>query len=225
MISFSWNNVVFDMTDIGGGLLDDEIPNHAHAKSSYELHFITGGHGELIADSKKFELENGDFFITGPGVYHSQKSDPSDPLKDVFFMLQAVKTNKANDVASAFLSESFYYSKGFNTAPALELLREYKTKAPDYQSAVIGTAMVILTNVTRLFLPESFVASNPFDSLDDRRFVIIEQAFLYTDNLTLTELSGRLGLCDRQTQRLLKKYYGKSFREKKKERSQTYEAD
>lgn len=55
------------------------------------------------------------------------------------------------------------------------------------------------------------------EELNDRRFVLIEQAFLYTPDLTLSELAEKIGVCERQTQRLLKKYYGKTFREKKKE--------
>ena len=32
---------------------------------------------------------------------------------------------------------------------------------------------------------------------------------MYENDITLTKLSQMIGLCDRQTQRLLKKYYGK----------------
>ena len=36
------------------------------------------------------------------------------------------------------------------------------------------------------------------------------------ENVTLTELSEKIGLSERQTQRLLRKYYGKNFREIKR---------
>lgn len=217
MIKFTWNNVLFDITDIGGGALGEDIPRHAHAKNSYELHFIAGGSGNLITDTKKYELKAGDFFITGPGIYHEQNADKNDPVKDVFIMLQAVNTDKANAVSSAFLENHFCFFRDFDILTAQEILSEFRNKKADYKSAVSGLAMKLLTEITRLLLPDGLSDNLSAEELNDRRFVIIEQAFLYTPDLTLTELADRIGVCERQTERLLKKYYGKSFREKKRE--------
>lgn len=217
MIKFTWNNVLFDITDIGGGALGEDISKHAHAKNSYELHFITGGRGRLITDSREYELRKGDFFVTGEGVYHAQTADKSTPVTDVFIMLQAVNTDRANAVSSIFLENRFCFVREFDVSTACEILTEYKGKKADYKSAVSGLTIKLLTDITRLFLPETFSENITSQGLNDRRFVIIEQAFLYTPDLTLTQLSQRIGVCERQTQRLLRKYYGKSFREKKKE--------
>ncbi len=46
---------------------------------------------------------------------------------------------------------------------------------------------------------------------------MIEYAFINNPSITLRELSDIIGLCERQTQRLLRKYYRKTFREKKAE--------
>lgn len=217
MIRFIWNNVVFDITDIGGGALGDDIPRHAHSKNSYELHFILGGSGELITDTRLYQLEAGDFFITGPGVYHEQRADKENPVQDVFLMLQVVDTRKANVISSTFLENHFCFFKGFDTDIAQGILFEFREKRIDYKSAVSGLTMKLLTDISRCLLPDTLSENKNSDSLNDRRFVIIEQAFLYTPDLTLAELADRIGLCERQTQRLLKKYYGKSFREKKRE--------
>lgn len=217
MINFNWNNVLFDITDIGGGVLGEDIPRHAHSKNSYELHFIIDGKGKLITDTEEFELGANDFFITGPDIYHEQIAERNDPVRDVFVMLQAVNTAKANAISSVFLENNFYFLKGFDVSAAQIILDEFRNKKVDYKSAIGGLAMKILTDITRQLLPIAFTENISAESLNDRRFVIIEQAFLYTPDLTLSELSGRIGLCERQTQRLLKKYYGKTFREKKKE--------
>ena len=97
-----------------------------------------------------------------------------------------------------------------------KLLKEYKEKKPDYEYAVAGYLTVILTQIVRKMLPKDFKNIIGKDNLNDKRFAIIEQAFLYEKDLTLTKLSTMIGLCERQTQRLLKKYYKKSFRELKK---------
>ena len=99
---------------------------------------------------------------------------------------------------------------------AKKLLKEYKEKKPDYEYAVAGYLTVILTQIVRKMLPKDFKNIKGKDNLNDKRFAIIEQAFLYEKDLTLTKLSTMIGLCERQTQRLLKKYYKKSFRELKK---------
>lgn len=217
MINFTWNNVLFDITDIGGGALDWDIKRHAHSKDSYELHFIIGGKGELITDTHKYELAAGDFFVTGPNVYHGQNTDKSDPVRDIFIMLQAVNTDKANAISSAFLATHFYYSNAFDFTTAMLIADEFEAKKVDYKSAVSGLAMKLLTDISRLFIPTTFSEATSPENLNDRRFIIIEQEFLFNPDPSLTELSNKLGICERQTQRLLKKYYGKSFREKKKE--------
>lgn len=220
MINFKWNGVLFDITDIGGGPLGEDIPRHSHAKNSYELHFITGGSGELITDTKVYKLKAGDFFITGPSIYHAQNADKSNPVSDVFIMLQVINSDKANAVSSTLLDTHFYFCEGFTNTIPREILSEFRNKKTDCKSAISGLCVKLLTDITRLLLPPSFNEAISEESLNDRRFVIIEQAFLYEPKLTLTELSGKIGVCERQTERLLKKYYGKTFREKKKESRQ-----
>ena len=217
VIKFTWNNVLFNITNIGGGAMNHDIQRHAHSNGSYELHFIIGGKGELITDNEKYTLASGDFFITGPGVYHAQITDKGDPVRDVFIMLQTVNADRANAISSSFLETHFYYSKAFDPVTAEQMVEEYKSKKVDYKSAVGGLAMKLLTDISRLLLPSTFSEAISPENLNDRRFVIIEHEFLYNRNPSLTELSNKLGICERQTQRLLKKYYGKSFREKKKE--------
>lgn len=217
MIEFTWNNVAFLVTDIGGGVLGKSIPRHAHALNCYELHFIINGRGELETDDRVYHLKRGDFFITGPNYCHAQSACVDDPVEDVFFLVQARDTKRANAVSAVFLENTFSFHRGVDSFYASVLLKEYRERKPDYQSAVAGLAAKILTDSTRLLLPHSFSTLTDNENLNDRRFAIIEQAFLYDGNLTLSSLSRQIGLCPRQTQRLLKKYYGKCFRDKKKE--------
>ena len=216
MIKFEWNGVVFLMTDLGGGKLGQSIPPHAHAKGCYELHFVTGGKGTLITDDKEIELKKDDFFITGPNIAHSQDFDKSNPIEDVFILIQVKDGSQKNYVSSVFLEHYFCYFEKTDNTLAKKLLKEYKEKKPDYEYAVAGYLTVILTQIVRKMLPKDFKNIIGKDNLNDKRFAIIEQALLYEKDLTLTKLSTMIGLCERQTQRLLKKYYKKSVRELKK---------
>ncbi|MCM1284888.1 MAG: AraC family ligand binding domain-containing protein [Acetobacter sp.] len=220
MISFEWNSIKFNIADIGGGRLEEEIARHSHSKNSYELHFITGGIGTLITDDGEYSLKKGDFFVTGPNLYHSQKSDLTNPIEDIFIYIQKIEGRTDNIFASEFLNKVFYIAEDFDYTSAQEMLSEYRQKRPDYKSAVAGLAMKILTQIVRCYIPDNVIDSVDSDNLCEKRFIIIENAFLYNKNITLTQLSEKIGVCPRQTQRLLKQYYGKSFRQKKKEQKQ-----
>ncbi len=219
MIEFVWNQIRFTVADVGGGALLYNISRHSHSKNSYELHFITGGKGTLETDTGVYNLKSGDFFITGPQVCHAQTTDLNDPVTDVFIYLQKGDETPENTFASLFLDTGFWFSEAFDAAIAQTILREYREKKPDYKSAVAGGLMQLLTQITRCFLPPDFSERAEAETLNDKRFLLIENSFLYEPDLTLKSLSEKIGLCTRQTERLLMKYYGKTFRQKKQERS------
>jgi AraC-like DNA-binding protein len=121
----------------------------------------------------------------------------------------------ANAVSSSFLDRRFFITNNFDFTDAENLLNEYYAKKMDYKTVVCAYAMKILTEIIRMYIPEEIAENIDGDNLYDKRFVIIENCLLYDKNITLTELADRVGVCPRQMQRLLKKYYGKSFREMK----------
>lgn len=217
MIEFEWNGVRFTLADCGSGKLDDIIPMHCHSQNSYELHFILGGSGTLLTGSGEYKMHAGNFFVTGPGVKHSQIPDKNDPVKDIFIYIQKKNEPKLNDMAKLFLETRFFYHQEFETGCAAEIVREFKGKMPGREYAAAGLMMNLLTRVTRLYSPFDDYVDRKNENLNDMRFLIIENMFLYERGFTLKELSQKLGVCERQTQRLLKRYYGKTFREKIKE--------
>ena len=52
--------------------------NHSH--TGYELHYIPQGQGTLISGGREYRITPAAFYLTGPGVYHEQKTDPSNPV-------------------------------------------------------------------------------------------------------------------------------------------------
>lgn len=212
-MEFTWNNVEFKITDIGGGELDKNISNHSHALNCYELHFITGGEGTLVAQGKRYNLASGDFFVTGPNVYHEQLTCLNNKTQDIFIMLQAKNTKKANSLSSAFLERPFFFCRDFNADTAEKILCEYKEKNIDYQSCICALCQMLMTQIVRTLAPRYISYDDAIVDLNEKRFIIIEQFFLYGDKQSLSDLAEKIGVCERQTQRLLKKYYGKSFRE------------
>ena len=126
-------------------------------------------------------------------------------------------------LVSSFLSTHFYFSKDEELQRLFEeILKENNNKLLGYTSAVGSLLQLLLLKITRLYMPDFVSFTDNKGNLNDRRFITIEHAFIIdSGSLTLSELSDLIGVCERQTQRLLRKYYGKSFREKKAESLKT----
>jgi mannose-6-phosphate isomerase-like protein (cupin superfamily) len=121
MITFNWNNYDFKIIQYGLGIFEKDMAGHSHSKNSYELHYIIDGKGTLTTDNKTYPLYKGDFFVTGPNVYHQQSTDKNEPLNEVYIYLQT-DGKKTNDImVSSFLSTHFYFCKNND----LQFLYEY----------------------------------------------------------------------------------------------------
>lgn len=217
MTEFEWCGIKFVLAHCGGGVLREVIPMHCHSASSYELHFITAGEGTLLTDHGEYKMRSGNFFVTGPGVNHSQIPDENNPAEDVFIYIQKKSASAGSGAAARFLNTHFFFTQQFETDAAQEILAEQRGNKPGREYAQAGLLINLLTRITRLYVPSGGEPFSGGENLNDMRFLIIENMFLYENDFTLKQLSDRLGICERQTQRLLKKYYGKTFREKKKE--------
>lgn len=218
MISFKWNDMNFNLVQYGRGVFRNDMPGHSHSKNSYELHYIIDGEGVLTTDSKTYSLSKGNFFVTGPNVYHQQSTNPENPLTEIYLYLQ-VSEKKTNDViVSSFLNTHFCFLEETDFGYIFdEILTECDGAKFGYISATGALLQLLLTKITRAYMPHISNISKDADTINDRCFFMIEYAFINNPSITLRELAETIGLCERQTQRLLKKYYGKTFREKKKE--------
>lgn len=217
MIKFLWNGIEWSVANLGGGALLEDIEPHAHSKNGYELHFITGGKGTLITEHKEYKLKKGCFFITGPEIKHAQCGSKDEFLTDVYIYLQKISSVKSNELGKKFLEKKFYFCENFNPLVPQMILQEYKTKPLGCETAIQGLIIYLLTEISRMYLPNENNIGIETDNLNIKRFVIIDNEFLYNKEVTLHSLSEKIGVCERQTQRLLKKYYGMCFREMKKQ--------
>lgn len=221
MLQFFWDDFEFTLLQFGLGIFTKDMAGHSHSKNSYEFHYILDGEGVLTTEKETFLLEPGMFFVTGPHVYHQQSTNPENPLTEIYVYIQASEKKTNHALVSTFLDNHFFFQENCPFAGIFrQLLREEEEKKWGYQNNMAALLQLLLTEITRVYWPDHVGITESNGNLNDRRFIVIENAFIENpEGITLRGLSERIGLCERQTQRLLQKYYGKSFSEKKAEHS------
>lgn len=221
--SFVIDGVIFSVLNLGKEQLSGPIPRHSHSKNSYEMHYIYRGFGTLIADTEKYELSPGTFYMTGPGVEHEQISQLDNPMDEfgVYLQIDLDKKLSKSSPLQAFVHNKFWIGNvNDNVLNVIEnIMSELEEKPYGYEEMLPPllkqlTLLIIreynLSNTAKISMKEKAI------SPQDLIYLTIEEAFLYRYNeITLQTLSKEINLGPRQTERLLKNHYGKSFSQMK----------
>ena len=224
-MQFIWNEYEFTVVQFGRGQIFQDIPKHQHSINSYEMHFVTKGTGAVFIDDHKYKLKKNDFYLTGPLVYHEQITNPQDNLEELGLYIQSSEKTTKNIIASIFLQEPFYFEENSSLGRYLEDIDlENYNKKIGYESKMSAYIQLLLTELVRRYAPNLKTDTETEQLLYDKRFLMIENAFIHhAPSITLPELADRIGLSERQTQRIIEKYYHKSFKEKKEEDTAAYQ--
>ncbi len=234
-IHFSIDNYSFYALNIVFERFLRSIPLHSHSRNSYEVHYIPYGHGKARIDNNSYEVRPNTLYITGPHVAHEQTPDKKDPMAEYCIYLKLEKKHlsparqKNVEFISRFEKTSFWYGQDTqNIYPILQMIfYELEHQDTGYMTEVETLLKQLIVRLIRNYeyrdkeqnlsdkgSKAHFGPSNLFD----RKYIVIEESFLYEyKDLTLDLLSTRLGLSPRQTERLLKAHYGKTFLQKKSE--------
>ena len=146
MINFKWNDFDFTLLMFGKGVFRKDMTGHSHSKNSYELHFIVDGEGTLTTDTSSFELRKGDFFVTGPNIYHKQSTNPEKPLTEYFIYVQASDKKTNNALVSTFLSNHFYLRRSCEPFSLVErIIEEGDTKKWGYENIIAALMQILFT--------------------------------------------------------------------------------
>lgn len=223
-IHFLVENVKIHALNIVFELFTRTIPSHSHGNHCYEIHYIPAGYGKLVADGQYYDIFPNTLFVTGPHIEHAQTPLQSDPMQEYCIYLKIRSQSsitKETPVISTFTSTPFWIGKDTQGMDAMmkQLFYELGHSYTGQQDLIRTLLSQLLIYTVRNY--EDRPVSNLFlsrNSMADSKSVIIDEYFLYEyQTLSLEELSRRLNLSARQTQRLLMEYYGKSFQQKKVE--------
>lgn len=205
---------------------DWSVKNHSH--SSYELHFIPHGRGILAADRKSFEITPSTFYLTGPGVYHEQKSDPTDPMAEycINFDFKVLNSSKNRDfIPETEIDEIIQIIKntnywfGMDEYNSMELFEriydELSNSRVGYYTSVRNYICQIIINSLRSYIRNPSSYSLPRKTPGDHRRQIVDELFNYSyGSITMEQMADSINVSTRQLDRIVKQYYSTSFKEK-----------
>ncbi len=200
------------------------IPMHSHSDNSYEIHYISSGHGKVTISGTEYDTLPGTLYITGPHVKHSMVPDDKDPLAEfcIYLKLSPDGRNVRNGLSllKLFREMSIWYgTDGYGIHDLMKsLFAELGEESIGYRTVVESLIRQIIIACVRNYSVDEAGSDTEGTGQSDNQYLIIEEAFLYEyATLTLPVLAKRLNLSTRQTQRLLTEHYGMTFQNKKTE--------
>lgn len=216
-ITFYYNKNKIQLFKIFSGTLSEIVPMHSHTKNSFEVHLIDGGSGILETEREKYNLSKNTLFITGPNLLHKQTPDRSSPMHELCVYFRISDLKKDNDIISRFASQSFWIGKSNAEIRHLfkQMVDENKKNSQWRDDILSSLSIRLISEITRLYFPDSSNQKKETVSTDlnESRSWILDQ--LFSDdcsNVTLNDFSEQIGVSPRQAERIIKDYYGSSFK-------------
>lgn len=225
--SFNMEDHIYHILTINHGVIRQPVPAHSHSRNSYEVHYISQGQGSLFACGTKYPLSAGCLFITGPDIMHRQEPDPASPMLEdcVYFYIEDSGTSLKNaPVTRLFQNNPFWYGRDCHNLSSIlqRIHQELPLRSIGHTAALNACFQEYLIALAR-----NMTSTNVEERLPSRPVQLeIESAFLYRyRDLTLDDICAVTGMCRRQTQRLLTKYYGCGFQKKRTQARMAAAAD
>ncbi|MBQ6796164.1 MAG: AraC family transcriptional regulator [Clostridia bacterium] len=221
-IVFDFDNITVKVFKVYHTLTGKDFPRHCHGKNFYELHYIASGSGSLITDDKTYPLKANSFYMTGPYVYHEQRVDKQDPTEEYCIQMEMHYSQNipANEASKLLMDTAFWIGEGLHDVNQIfkSISEECARKNTGYLQSIKSLISLLLVSLVRNYCGNAVQPSYERDNPDYKRLIIIESSFLSDfATLTLSELSKRLNLSNRQTQRLLMQNYQHTFSELKRD--------
>lgn len=227
--SFLLDETTVHVMDVTYRRFDQAVPAHIHGEDAYEFHYVTEGRGTVVLKEMPYEVFPGILYVTGPGIVHEQIPARGGFLTEfgVYVQVSCAKSRKGT-VLRALLDTSGFLGRGAAELSDLvsSLVREQTERQFGFEERVSHLLAEFLIVCARTYTNgpaqqrqegQRGERQNPLARRVHSQLVM-DEIFLYEyRDITLDALAGRLGFSVRQTQRWIRKIYGKSFQEKKLE--------
>ena len=206
---------------------EQALPAHSHGENAFEFHYVVEGKGIVVMGENSHEVKSDFFYVTGPGVIHEQIPEKDGFLTEFGVYVQIpYKRYEADGVLATLLKNSCWLGPATGELKAIvaALKQELKEKKLGFQEKIQHMLAEFLIACARNFeygRPQFRGRLGSGQSERGGRVysqLMLDEIFLYEyRDITLDSLARRMGFSVRQTQRWIRKVYGKSFQEKKLE--------
>lgn len=201
-----------------------EMPYYRHRHNAFETHFLTAGSCVMRAGEENIPLQKGELFFIEPGMFHSLKTCTAD-YNRICLIFEIVPGQKAPTDKETIELLNAIESLRTGTLPAeglADTLLRIRDTAADGNEKIGETAK--LQALLELFLIDlaerldkrKSESEERVSPLDKARVFLIDEFF--HGNFRRGDgdriLADELRVSRRQLDRVLKKLYGKGFREK-----------
>ncbi len=200
------------------------IQKHNHI--SFELVYIDSGLCNFIANGVKYQVEPNNYYVVGPNVYHSQKA--ANQIKKIVIKFKIETNNKYDEttpvheyelIRNVYLNLDFFVTKDDGTLLRIieQIKHELINPIVGYYSNVCSLLSQLTIKITRDYYANKIQKCyiNPTISLE-YRISEIENFLLenYINRVSILDLANRLHLSKRQVERIMKKEFKMSFKQK-----------
>ena len=216
-VTFYYNESKIQIFKIFSGTIDGIVQMHAHTKDGYELHLIDNGYCILDTADGKYKLSKNTIYVTGPNVMHKQTPDFENPMHELCIYLKIPKSKRFDKAFELFTSKPFWIGKSNAAIRHIfkVMLEENESNEFLKESILSSLTIRLIVEITRLYYPNE---SSPIDllknnDLNESRSWILDQLLLEDcSNVTLEDFAKNMGVSSRQAERIIKDYYGSSFK-------------
>jgi len=197
-----------------------------HSHSNYEFHYIKQGKGIVVMNNVEYPLDEGSFYLTGPGVVHKQIADTVDPMVEYALKCE-IKLNPAEEDTNEHSMAEFAHIIDIldrNSAVVVEdfnglsrifegIFDEVCCKRPGYYTQIKNMIYkIIIASARNFFIGKDISYSVPKRNMNSYRMRMIHSYII--DNccrsITCEELSRHLFLSKKQVNRIVRAETGYS---------------
>lgn len=223
VVNFNIGNIAIKLSMQGFSSIMDKAGSSTHSHAEFEYHFVMNGNAVIKFDENLETLSQNSAVLVFPGSFHKfLKSETESNVLSISFSIK--KGKYGVDYYKAIerkLTANNYLI--FEKNPTVtELIRGIVSTI--YSKNLFATEemrarlTLLFTSIFSKLTEEGSNANNKQLSTQeyDTRVYIIEEYFNehYMENLSLIDLSSRLYLGEQQTDRMIKKIYGVSFKQR-----------
>ncbi|MDE6659511.1 MAG: AraC family transcriptional regulator, partial [Eubacterium sp.] len=158
-----------------------------------------------------------DIYITGPNVLHKQTPDNKEPMHELCIYFKISNHKNTNSAVDAFASKKFWIGKSNTEIRKLfkQMVLENEKSSVYKKDILSSLAVRLIVEIARLYFPENEtgLTQSKNTDLNESRSWILDQLLLEDcSNVKLEDFAKNMGVSSRQAERIIKEYYGSSFK-------------